>query len=257
MEKVDLIQLIKDLWDKIQLDKWSYVFKEWDDDFNLYFIEYWNVLLEKWWNIIIWIWEWEIFWEKSFLQNSSKPVSAKIIENWTILYKLNYDKFNILSSWEKEKILVNLALFLSNRVYKLNSVLSFLLLINNNIIDYSLNFDKNKLIEFINNFIDLNWFIILKHQDQQYQMLAWDLNFDTKIEEFIIDMMKNEISSKVWKNYIFIKSWDYIYLFSWNVNVQEYVITNSLLYANSMFRYLGENIERNKEMKILNSIELI
>lgn len=247
MKQEDLIQLIRNTWKFVTFNEWEYLFEKWDTDFWLFYIDSWTVVLESDWMPLIELWGWEVIWEKAFIDKESKPLSAKVIENDTKVFMYSQMDFLKLPENEKKQFYERLSLFLANRVYKMNTVMSLISEINDSIVKSVNDINKESLKYFVADFLDLEWFLILKYYYWEYQVLYWDMIFDQTIEIFINWNIENKVNIRVWTNYIYIFAWDYIFLFYGNVKLQKYVLSNALYYSRLMFRYMWEKIEEKKD----------
>lgn len=249
-----LDQLIKKFGNKIVLNKWEFLFKAWEEDFSLYFLETWNISLEKSWNVVVSISAWEIIWEKWFVEREVRPLDAKILENESVVYKLDSYDFAALDHLDRELIIYSLISFISKRVYSLNDVLSFISYINNKILDYVKTNDRSNYEDLFTQISSLEWYLVLKYEYWEIQKIDWNANVDQHIYWFVDNIISGWESIKVWKNYIFIKADQYIFVLFWEPKLKYYVLFNALVYANSMFRYLWQTIEDYKNKQILNSL---
>jgi len=75
------------------LDKWEYLFYEWEKDKNIYIILTWELLIEKFTDknktntkILAHLKKNEVFWEASLNNNLAKEVSIKAIQKTKLLY---------------------------------------------------------------------------------------------------------------------------------------------------------------------------
>lgn len=257
MHKELLVQLIKNKWTKNVFKQWDIVFNEWDIEKKLYFVDKWKIVIEKDWNPVIELSLWELIWEKTFLEWTKKTVSAKVLENQTEIYTLTYEDFEKIDSSEKLEILKNLCLLLSERIYKLNTIMSLIMFINNKIYSFSQYNDYNYIKDLLNKFIELRWFVILKYEDDSFYNVYADMQYDEKIEWFIRSLVNEGNWIKIWQNYLYLRSWEFIYLFTWDIKIENYILVNSLMYADTMFKFLGDTLLRNKESVVLDNIETI
>lgn len=249
-----LDQLVKKFWKPTTYKSWDILFKEKDTDYNLYYIESWNVSLEKNWYKVISLGCWEIIWEKSFFQKQVRPLDARIIEDDTIIYCLEIEQFENLSQEDKDLIYSQMVLFLSWRVYKLNDILSSISYINEQILQYSIDFDKEILTKLFNKFIDLKGYAVLKYEYWEIHKVYAEMIIDSQILVFVQTLIDNETDIKVWQNYIFIRSNEYIYLLFGSPTVEYYILSNTLLYVKSIFKYLWEKIEADRNKQFLQDL---
>lgn len=254
MQKLNLNQLIKQYWKYIELKSWDYLFKTDSIDQNIYYIDKWEIVLEKDWIPMINVWEWEIIWERSFLLKQNKPLDARVEENVACYCITNSDFDNIEFDVQKD-FLSSLVLFLSERVYKMNDVISLIWALNKNILSYTRKFDDNKLLELFDKIIDLRWYIILNIQKWDFVKIAWDINYDLDIEDFIKSSLSRNLAVKIWKNYIFLCNKNYVYLLHGIPKIVWYVLSNVLMYSDAIFTYLWEKIiEKNEKEFIFKSL---
>lgn len=252
--QIHLDQLVKNFWVQKTYNAWDILFKENDEDYNLYYIETGNISLEKNWHKVISLSAWEIIWEKSFVQRQVRPLDAKITEENTSIYCLDLDRFESLSQTDKDTIYSQLVLFLSWRVYKLNDILSSISYINEQILQYSIDFDKEILTKLFKKFINLKWYAVLKYEYDELQKIYAEMNIDSWLLLFVQSLIDSQTDIKVWQNYIFIRSDEYIYLLFGDPIVEYYILSNTLLYVKSIFKYLWEKIEADRNKQFLQDL---
>ena len=236
---------ISKYWTEKKLKKWEYLYKANEKDTNLYFILKWELLLKfKWTNIAL-VWANEISWEKSFIEWTEKPIDA-VAETDVDYLVITVDEFNNINSKEKELFLKKLILFISNRVYLLNSVVQ-------NVSSLSLNIINNKWEINFNTIKNIFWNIFDLKEIYIYKFI-WESVipiFDSKFNPTIVEIVEkykgksNLFNSLDWK--YLIKSWDYCFVLEWKVISSEYVMNNVILNSIASFSYLWSLIEKQKE----------
>lgn len=244
--------MIKNNWKLITLNKNDVLFSSDSLDLNLYYIDDWLIHLSVNWINIFEIWKWQIIWEKSFLENSPKSVDAKAFSDCKV-YVISPQYLDNLDINSLRNFLVSLTLHLSDRIYKINNILSYLDFFNKNVLKLSSNFDKDVLKTLFTKLIKLDWYIILKYTNEVLIQLWWDLNYNDDIEKLVLESIASKLTTKIWQNYIYVYSWNYVYILFWKPKLDAYVLSNSLIYSWSIFIYLWELIEANKNSWYLKS----
>lgn len=255
MKKEYLSHLIKNSWKLITLNKNDILFNSDSLDLNLYYIEDWLIHLSLNWVNIFEIWKWQIIWEKSFLEKTPKSVDAKVFSDCK-LYVLTPDYLDSLDIDQLRSFLSSLTLYLSDRIYKINNILSYLDYFNKNILRLSNNFDKELFKSMFNKIINLEWYIVLKYTNDVLIQLSWDLPYNDDIEKLAFESISHKLSTKIWQNYIYLYSWNYVYIMFWAPKLDAYVLSNLLIYSWSIFIYLWELIESNKNSWFIKSYNI-
>ena len=250
-----LDQLVKTHWVRKELTNWEILFYSTEPDYDLYYIESWNISLEKNWNKFISLWAWELIWEKSFVLKEPKPIDAKASWDNTVVYCLENEKFHNISEQEKNSVYSQLIVFLSNRIYKLNDVLIFISFINSQILLYERWSQKENLYSLCEKLIQLDWYLVMKYEFEEINNIIWSVVLDSELITFIQNLINEKIDIKIWKNFIYIKSDEYIYMLYWQPKVEYYILSNALLYAKTIFKYLWEKIEAKRNKDFLESMD--
>ncbi len=224
----------------INFKKWEYIYKE--NDKNIYFLTEWEaawILKNK---IIFYIKAKEISWEKSFLENKNKPLKLKVISNTATVYKITPENFEKLNLHIKIEFIKTLTLYTSERVYRLNSILSHIKNISEIILSTKSDFTKTLCIF---------WKIenrILFEKNDDLIFINWNIYPDCKILNFVEKYKDQEI--KIWKNFLIFSTKKYLYLLSWNIYDDRYIISNTILYSKWLFEYIWDLIKKQKEKKL-------
>ena len=242
MDKTTIEEMIIKIGKKQIYQKWEFLFKEIDNDTSLFYIEKWRINIEKKGSTIIEIDDNEIIWEKSFISNEWKNISAITQEDENIIYYITTSDFQKLDSSTREIFLWLLTIFLSDRIYKLNSIIQFLWKLSEKLSD-SENKSTESLLEFIDRFINKDKYIVLRNDINKFHKINWNIDLDYDIIKKAKEIVSENINNKIWKNYIYIKSKEYIYMFWWEIKLEKYIIMNSLLYTNPVFSELGAKLE--------------
>jgi len=233
-------------WIKKIIKKWEYLFKSSEKDTNLYYIIKWWILLTKDNNNIALVWKDEILWEKSFVEGSSKPIDwiAKIDSEYILI---TLDVFNSIPDIEKIEFLKVLILFISNRVYLLNTIVKIVSSISLNVI--SIKWDIT--FEEINNlFKD-----ILKLEEIHVYKYIWDTVMP--VYESLFNTNLHEIAYKyknigkwfniIWNHKYIVNIWDFCFIIKWETIISEYVVNNVILNSIASFNHLWVLLEKQKE----------
>lgn len=244
MKQINLDQSIKKYWQKKSFKKDELIFKNWDDDFNLYLIKSGKIVIQKDGFDIFILSNWQIIGEKSFLTKKQKPLDAKVIED-SCVYVLSHDTFKDLPLEVKNSLLSELVIFLSERVNKLDTILGFLSVLNENLIWYDIK-NNDPILNLVRQVIELQSFLILKNEWDSYYKIFWDIELDQYLFDFINNLIKNKINIKIGKNYVYLNWWDYIYIFNWALKIEEYILHNLFYYSRSMLNYFWEKLENFK-----------
>ncbi len=237
-----LEQMIMKIWEKRIYKKWEILFQKEDKDTSLFYVEKGRINIEKNGNTIIEIDNNEIIWEKSFVSNKWKDISAIAQEEENIIYCITNNKFQQLEWKIREEFLWLLIIFLSNRIYKLNSIIQFLWKLSEKLSDSEDN-STDSLLEFIDRFITKDKYIVIRNDINKFHKINWNIDLDYETIKKAKNIVKENIKNKIWKNYIYIRSKEYIYMFWWEIKLEKYIIMNSLLYTNPIFSDLGAKLE--------------
>ncbi len=234
-----------------QIQKWDFLYKSNKKDTNIYFIEKWKFILQKDNQKIALIEENEISWEKSFLNNMPKPIDAKAITNSTIFY-LTTEDFEKLDNKTKEEFLRLLTLFISDRVYLLNSIIdniSFLSnFINRNSPELSLDYFK----KLFNKILDIKSIFIYETYENSILAL-FTSEFNPDIENKINNLSNRKEFLNIENNNITFKIGSFIFYINGNFKQPSYIVNNTLIHSLTSFKYLAEKI-RNLKNEELNNL---
>lgn len=252
MKQISLDQLIRQYWQKKTLSKWDVLFKKWDADFNLYLVNSGKIIIQKDEFDIFVLSEWQVIWEKSFITKTKKPLDAKALEDSEI-YFLSNEKFETFETEFKNNLLTHLVVFLSERVNKLDTILAFLSILNDDLVNYDINHNA-PILSLVNHLVDLHSFLILKNEKDSYYKVFGDIELDQVLFDFINDLIEKDTTIKIWKNYVYLNWWEYIYLFNWVLKIEEYILHNLFYYARSMLNYFGEKLESYKNYDLEKNI---
>jgi len=244
MKATSLDQLIKKYWEKKTFKKDDVIFKKWDDDFNLYLIESGKIIIQKDGFDIFILSEGQIIWEKSFVKKTQKPLDARAVENSKV-YVLSHEAFQTFDLELKNALLSELVIFLSERVNKLDTILGFLSILNDDLIWYDIN-DNQPILKLVNQVLELQSFLILKNDWDSYYKIFGSIELDQVLFDFINNLIESKVNIKIWKNYVYLNWWEYIYVFNWVLKIEEYILHNLFYYSRSMLNYFGEKLEKYK-----------
>ena len=247
--------MIKDFftkfWKKKSIKKWDFLYRKEENDKNIYFIDKWKILLTiNWYDIAI-VWSWEISWEKSFLNRTWKPIDAKAIENIEVLY-IQPEDFDSFSPKDKITLLKEITLFVSDRVYLLNNVISNISYINSYISNskptLNLEFFKN----LFKNLIEIENTYIYKYESNAIlPIFESKLNFDYREN---LEIPEHEVTFK--DNKIILKLSKFIWIIEIKENVStKYVIENTLIHSSWILTKLLEKIEEIKNQQLSQFLE--
>ncbi|MBS8121634.1 cyclic nucleotide-binding domain-containing protein [Candidatus Vampirococcus lugosii] len=255
MNDYDLIQLIKENTSLENINAGNYLFEENTSNNSLFYIESGTVFLEKGNNTLFSIGAGNIIGEKSFIEESGKPISAKA-QDYIEYYELKHSDFINFSSEIKLKFFKNLSLMLSNRIYKINNILDNIKIINKKVLNEKF-FDNNGFVSIFDKIIEIDKYFLLKYQvnSNSYQNILSNNFFSLDIEDFINSFLENGKEFKIGENYIFMKCGEYIYFIMGDLLLDKYILSNSLFYNIPMFKYLGSFIEKNQADKFLEGLE--
>jgi len=230
------------------IKKWEFLYKSWDNDNSLYFIKKWEILLQFNWKTIAIVWENEISWEKSFLEWTGKPIDAIANEDLEVLY-ISYDDFQNIDFDIQKEFLKSLVLFVSNRVYLLNDVISNLDHINTQVIEKQPKLDINYL-NWLFKFIDLKNIYIYKLFDGNLFPI-FESKLDFSLQEKVKNCSLKNIDIKhINDSLIIAKIHEFIIVLEWNKNVSDYIVNNVLIHSVWSLKYLCFLLEeeRNKDL---------
>ncbi len=252
---LNLGQLIKKYWQKKILEENDFLFTNNSNDTKLYYLEYWNIILEDDGMPLISLSDWEIIGEKSFIETIPKGFFDARITSETVIYEMSQEIFEEVSLEWKKEVYMKLSLFLSNRTYKLNNVLSTIYKFNN----FNKKFDEYKdsheyIVDFFDILINVKNFILTKLEFDELVQIIWDIPFDEELEDFLKKKVDMKIPVLSWKNYIFVNTWTYIFLISGEKKQEEYVFSNSVINWMSIIENIAKKVEDRKTKQILEEI---
>lgn len=246
-----LTQLIKEYWEKIEYIKWDYLFKQWDKDTSIFYIESWNVILQKDKNNVFTLSKWEIFWEKNFIEKNKRSLSAFAWSKLTC-YEFKEKDLDKLSNEQVKLIFSSLSLFLSQRVYSMNEILYNINMINDKILELDWKqLAWEDIVHIFSSIINVKNYFVIRLNWWEYQQILSNNSFTSEIRDLIEFNLSKKLSIRVWKNYIFIYSNGYIYLLLWDIKLDSYILNNLLLYNLPLFWHLWFSFERNSIEKFL------
>ncbi len=228
-------EILEQYWKKIEIKKWEYLFKNNEDDKNLYFIIEWEVLLTINWNDIAITWANEIIWEKSFINKSSKPIDAKVVKDIKCLV-ITQDIFNNLKEDDKISLLQQLTLFISDRVYLLNDIINNLSNISNKISNNNIKANIESIKGIFESIFDIENIYV-------YKKITWWIIpvYESSINIDFIENNKEDIeNNKVIEidNKYAINAGDYIFVIDGKKLKNDYIINNVLIHSRSSLTYL-------------------
>jgi len=237
-------------WNKIKINKWDFLFKNKENNTNLYYILNWNIILLIWWNTIAVVGKDELLWEKSFLLNNWKPIDAKLDMESEALVLTQNDLSN-LTCEERIELNKEIAIFISNRVYLLNDIINQISNLNKIISKLEINLNIQYFKNIFSNIYKIDFFYLYKKIENRYIPI-----FESKISEkitLIIDNIKNinlEIIEYI-DEYLIIETKSYIYIFKWDYYNNKYITENVLIHSVSTLEYFWDLVEQenNKELE--------
>lgn len=244
-------EFFKKYWKEKKIKKWDYLYKKEENDKNIYFIESWKILLTINNQDIAIVWAGEISGEKSFLNKTWKPIDAKAISDVKAFF-ITPESFNNFPETEKTIFLKQLTLFISDRVYLLNDIISNISYINHYITkektELSLEYIKNL---FANIFELENAYI--------YKIIEWAILpiFESKINLSYNDKLgipENEISLQENKVLVKIDNF-FLNLEFLNLKKSKYVVENTLIHSTNNLKYLCEKLENIKNQQLTEFLE--
>lgn len=256
MKETSLTQLIKTYWKEIFLKKWEYLFKEWDDSRVIYLVNNGWINLSKNWRTYLKLWVGELIWEKTFLQGWWKFFAA-ITDVYSSIIEFSYSDYEKMNIETQRVLIENISIFLSDRIYKMNNILSFITEFNARLVEMEWMFEKSFVLDFFREFINFDKHLILKRETDYFQILDWNMFLDDEIANFIKLKTDNEQSDfqYIWTNYVLFNSWVYYFLFYWNIKVDRYIFKNTLLYSWAMLELICSCLQEYKHNMIMNNIK--
>lgn len=234
-------------WKKIKIKKWEYLYNHNENDTNLYFIVEGEILLTINWIDIALVGKNEINWEKSFINNSPKPIDAKIIKDAVFLV-ITQDIFSNLNSEDKIKLLKQLTLFISERVYLLNEVINNISNLWEKISHNKINLSTLSIWDIFSNLIKIKNIYV-------YKKITWWIIplYESNINsDFIEENKKNIKNNKVIQldNKYIVNTCNYIFIFEGSKLKKDYIINNVFIHTINNLEYLWLLIE-NKKNEVL------
>jgi len=231
-----------------KLKKWEFLYKKTDNDSNIYFIKKWEIILRNWNEDIAVVGENEISWEKSFLEWTWKPIDAFVNKDIKV-YFINHDEFKKLDLEIQNEFLSQLVLFVSNRVYLLNDIVTNVSKINEKIIFQKPKLDINYLKSLFT-FIDLENIYLYKMCWENELIPIFESKLNFSLQDFVRTCEQNNVNIKLEKNLTFIKMYEYILILEWEYKKQEYIINNILLHSVWTLKYLCTILEEEKNNQL-------
>lgn len=251
-------ELFLKYWIREEFKDWDIIFKKEEENSKLYYIVKWEVLLITDKKNIALVWEWEIIGEKSFLQKKNKPISASANKDTQII-SIDSDNFDNMSESDKTRLLKELNLFLSERIYLLNDIVSNLSKINENISLLSRQkssfesikeiFQEIIKIESLYVYRPTNWSLlpIFESKISMNLNLKWISNRDNYFNR------SNVLIDKDWT--ILIKTNEYIFQIKWENKKENYITNNVLMHCIYSLNYLWNILEEQKNNALENLLK--
>jgi len=213
LKNIDLLKENKS-FNKIKLEVWSYLFKEWETNNNLYFILDWHISIEKylWENKSIskslaTLWKWDFFWEWSLKNTDPKQVNVLSIDNSELLvldwktWMADFIKEN-LNLWLE--LLIHIIDTTNKRLLEANALFTSSYEMSSNIANIK-QFDNRNLFAIIDKFakiIKADYILYLERNIvmKNISILKYDTREVWKIGENIIDLWdkKLDIDDLTW-----------------------------------------------------------
>lgn len=253
MQTHDLLHLISQYGKTVVLKENEVLFDQWTNDTNLYVIKSWSIGLHKDNKLLFHIHAWDLIGENSFLNNRSKPLKATALEESEII-TLERTVFDSFSEEVKNSFLTSLVLFLSQRVYKLNDILWAIEKLDSYFLAFQKSFDIAQVTNILSTLMDVNSYAIFHYKEDTIQMIHATLHLQDSIMNFLEQQIEANHDVKIGKNYIFFKTWSIYYFITWEVKLSEYIISNTILYAGSLFYTLASILDQYKSKTFLESV---
>jgi len=239
-----LKQFLLQYWEKKYINKGEYLYENNKNDTNLYFILKGKILLTISWQDIAIVWENELSWEKSFLNQTSKPIDAKAISDVEVLV-LTREKFKSLDKELQLQLLKSLTLFVSDRVYFLNDIINTISKINVKISSTQKKLNFEFLKNLFSEIIDIN-------NIYMYKFIYWwflpifESQINPDLQKKINNFSNKKIIIEWWKNSFLIKSYDYLFFLEWKPLKSNYIINNVIMHSVIILKYLWNLLEEEK-----------
>ncbi len=251
----NLFQKIKQFWKRLELKENDIIF-DIGKDINLYYIEVWRIwLYDKNDNLIFTVHWPDLLGEKSFVGKYNKPLKAKALQSNSVIYVLEREIFDNLDSEIKQQFLSDLVVYISSRVYKINSILSIIWKFSDKVLnldfsDQNLKGDISSIFSIFLN--DAKWLLFKRFWDD-FMYIDGNIYFDEEVLSFLRNNYKTNV--KIWSNYILVWAWDFIFIMFWQIIEDYYILENALIYLLSLFRFIAHGLERKKNEFIKKTID--
>ena len=236
-------EFLEKYWEQKQIKKWDFLYKSSENDQNLYFIKKWQILLSINWQQIAIVGENEVSWEKSFINKNPKPIDAQAITDLEVLV-LNPEEFEKLDLEIQASLLKALTLFVSDRVYLLNDIITSLSFINSKIIE-----DQPSLsLDYLNtifNFIELENIYIYKVENDLL-LPIYESKIDFSLQEEVKQCDLNNVWIRTLESKIYLKIWEFVIILEWRKTKWDYIINNILIHSVWTLKYLCYILEEKK-----------
>lgn len=252
------INLFKNSWffETRTLKVWEYLFKEWENDDNIYIIVTWELIIEKFTtknrnetkNLAL-LGKNEVFWEASLSNNLPKQVSVKAKKMTQVIY-INAIEWldNFSKKFQKEAMwLLKYVIFLwNNRLNKSNSLITSSHEISKEIIKIDTFNSKTifELIDTIKDIIDVSEIIYLEKNPvmDEYLTLKYKTSKKWILQDDVVKITDNKLYLLELKH-------------SWKYNYMQDIIIGSKHYWYLIFLRENNDFSQN-EIKIISSLSL-
>ena len=243
-----IIDVIRKIGKELEYKAWEYLFQQSDNDTNLYFVISGKLLMEKEGFFISYVEKDTLIWEKSFLENSSKPIDVKVVEDSKVIIVAN-DNFCSFSEMDKINFLKELTIYVSERVNNLTKVMNHVEMISQKIYDYDGDDSLESISTIFGNVLNLEKVVIFRKQyGSLSKVLGWAI--EEKLQKEAEKYIDKDFQFYTDDKQLFIVEKDYFIAFVGEKKMTDYVVNNIFLNINSPLRIFIEKIEEQKHKKL-------
>ena len=241
-----ITQFFEKFWKEKKIKKWNFLYKKEEHDTNIYLLKKGKILLTIDNIDIAIIWEGEISGEKSFLNQTWKPINAKALTDIEVKY-ISPEIFNNLSYEDRIFFLKQITLFISDRVYLLNDIINNISYINNYINQKKPRLEISYLKDLFKNILEIQDMFV-------YKLLDWAVLpiFESKLNlEYRNTVEPTETNIVISNKDIFINLGTYLIIINFSeLKKSRYVVENTLIHSTNNLKYLSEKLEELKNNQL-------
>ncbi len=243
-----IIGIIKKIGEEKEYNAGEYLFKQTDNDTNLYFVISGKLLMEKEGTFVSYVEKDTLIWEKSFLKNNSKPIDVKVVDKAKVVMVTN-ESFQKFSDKEKINFLKEITIYVSDRVNNLTKIMNNVERISQKIYDFDGDSSLESISDIFGSLFDLEKVVIFRKQYGSLSKILW-WPVEDELQQEAEKYIDKEFKFYSDKKQLFIVERDYFIWFIWEKKMSDYIVNNIFLNINSVLNIFVEKIEEQKLKKI-------